>query len=308
MGNDTKRLVVIGLILVVLFFLSAAIFTCSLKTNPSSSKSAGSSDSSASRKRGRGGKSDGGSSGNVGMSDDAFSEAIGALSDKKTGGKSEERKRTSSQGSYSSYYSTSSSSYVPDAVLSEAEIKAMEKHDEKMEKELEARQRAWLKELLEDPNVDPREKEKFRLRGNRAYVSAVYMMRNGDYKDALQSLNEAMKDPLATPVSKYFILSSMMEAAIQLRNKEIFAAVFLKQAQLIDNEDLGFIGIAKDGGALENAIYQMETLDAEGDPVKFNKLVLKKIAQFDGMLSEQQAEEYVRADIEFNKEKYKELL
>lgn len=303
---NNKSLVVYSLLFLASIFVLFGVFTCSTKKEfLQEEQTAGTKKKTRKfAKKGRK-KKQTESAGQLLNTEDAVSSAKDAES--MITALSKKQPKPAQKKTVSSYFS-GYSDFTPARMLSDAEIKAEKEREAALQKKLEKAREDYFTKMLKDPSVSDRDKEKLRLRSNENYVKGIASIRSGEYVQSLASMNEAMKDPNASPVSKYFILSSMMESASKLGERDLYFKIMAIQAELISKEDLAIIGVKKTDRAKFRVAYDRQTLIALSDPLVKEELINVKLSQFGNRISYEQAKIYVTEDMAFNKEKYKELL
>jgi hypothetical protein len=220
--------------------------------------------------------------------------------------------KTSYQSSYSGG-GGNTSFYVqedvqPPALLSEEDIKNIKKRREQSREKLNKNAIEWLKNKTNDPRFCQQTLEKYKVKSHQGFVNGSYAFLRKDYKTAIKCFNETIKDPNATPVTKYFALQNMMNIAYETKDLELYFIAARMNALMCAKEDLSVLGIEKNTHQLEWVEKVEKTIKARNDPKYFDECVKMKLDFYKYGMTKEQAEKEVKKDIEFYTNLYKELI
>ena len=216
-----------------------------------------------------------------------------------------------SENTYSSNSSKSSSYGKPPALLSRDDKERLEKKYKENREKINKLKKEEIEKQLKDPNLSPVAKEQIRLRTNPSFVKGMYAFNKQDYKTAINSFNEIVKDPNTTPISKYFACSQLMEVAKRMKDLDLYFIAARMRAKLEAEEDLSMLGVEKGTFSLEWCAKVENSLRAKNDPKYFDICVELKLANATGEVSpkiRRMAEEEVKKDIKFYSKQFKELI
>lgn len=217
----------------------------------------------------------------------------------------------------------------PPSLLSEEDKKELIKSYDEDDKLISKLKKEWMENKLKDPNLSEAAKEQFKLRSNPSFLKGMRAYENMEYDQAIIYFNEILKDPNASPVSKYFACMKLMDIGMKKKDIDLYFIAARMRETLKENEDLSAIGMEK-SDSLKDWFTKVEyTLKAKNDPTYFEKCVEMKLAKTPGKntdasdelllesikskdfseeKSRQWAREQVKKEIQFYSEKYKELI
>ena len=226
--------------------------------------------------------------------------------------KQEKEEKKYTEKNYSSSSSSSIGSYAkPPALLSRDDKERLEKKYKENREKINKLKKEEIEKQLKDPNLSPVAKEQIKLRTNPSFVKGMYAFKKQDYKTAINSFNEIVKDPNTSPVSKYFACSQLMEVAKRMKDLDLYFIAARMKAKLEAEEDLSMLGVEKGTFSLEWCAKVENSLRAKNDPKYFDICVELKLANVTGEVNpkiRQIAEEEVRKDIKFYSKQFKELI
>ena len=218
--------------------------------------------------------------------------------------------------SYQSSYSSggeNTSFYVqedaqPPALLTEADIKSIQKRRQKSREKLSKNAVEWLKNKTNDPRFCQQTIEKYKIKSHQGFVNGSYAFMNKDYKTAIKFFNETIKDPEASAITKYFALQNMMNIAYETKDLELYFIAARMNALICAKEDLSILGIEKSTHQLDWVEKVEKSLKARNDPKYFEECVKMKLDFYKYGMKREQAEREVKKDIELYSNLYKELI
>lgn len=136
---------------------------------------------------------------------------------------------------------------------------------------------SWLLDQVNNESLNERTREKYRLKTLDSYMDGMNAFENGDYQASIKLLIQSLKDPNATPVSRYLILLFLRSAATKIKNFELFLEFAKVQAELINKEDLSSLGIEKTDNAIAYCVELEELYKAATNESEYKKLVQKRM-------------------------------
>ncbi|MBQ3644879.1 MAG: hypothetical protein II961_09810 [Candidatus Riflebacteria bacterium] len=223
-------------------------------------------------------------------------------------------------GGYSSYsgggstYGESSSDYTeetaaqPPALLSDEDIKRLQKRRQESLDKLNKNAVEWLKNKTNDPRFSQKTIEKYKIKSHKGFVNGSYALMNKDYKTAIKLFNETVKDPEATVVTKYFALQNLMTIAYETKDLELYFIAARMNALMCAKEDLSVLGIKKNTHQLDWVEKVEKSIKAKNDPKYFEECVKMKMEFYKFGINRAEAEKEVQKDIQLYTNLYKELL
>ena len=212
---------------------------------------------------------------------------------------------SSSGGSSSSFYQEDAQ---PPALLTEEDIKNIQKRRQKSREKLNKNAIEWLKHKTNDPRFCQQTLEKYKIKSHQGFVNGSYAFMKKDYKNAIKYFNETIKDPNASTITKYFALQNMMNIAYETKDLELYFIAARMNALLCAKEDLSILGIEKGTHQLEWVEKVEKTLKARNDPKYFQECVKMKLEFYKYGMKPEQAEKEVKKDIQLYSNLYKELI
>ena len=217
------------------------------------------------------------------------------------------------KSSDSSYSGGGTSYYIqedaqPPALLTEEDIKNIQRRRAKSREKLSKNAVEWLKNKTNDPRFCQQTLEKYKIKSHQGFVNGSYAFMKKDYKTAIKYFNETIKDSEASVVTKYFALQNMMNIAYETKDLELYFIAARMNALLCAKEDLSVLGIEKSAHQLDWVEKVEKTLRARNDPKYFDECVKMKLDFYKYGMKKEQAEKEVKKDIEFYSNLYKELL
>ncbi len=216
-----------------------------------------------------------------------------------------------SSGSRSSSYG---SSYYPDegttppSLLSEKDKSQMQSKLEKDQKVLRENAIKWLNAKINDSKFSQQTIEKYKIKANQSFVNGSVAFKNKQYNVAIKNFNDVLKDKEASPVTKYFALSNLMNIAMETKDFELYFIAARMNAALCATEDLSVLGIEKSTHQLEWVEKVENSIRAKKDQKYFDKCVQAKLDFYRGGIDQEEAIEETKRDIVVYTEIYKELI
>lgn len=201
--------------------------------------------------------------------------------------------------------------------MTEKKLALLKKRYEEEERRLKEASFRLAENKLKDPTLDPQALEQYKIKANKDFTRGMLARKKKDYKLAIRSFNDVLKDKATSPITRYFALQNLMDIAKENHDMELYFIAARMNANLQATEDLSLIGIEKNEDALEWVTRVELTLKAINDQKSFEecvKLKLYKENETSGgnvvidESSRKEAEEAVRRDIAYYSETYKELL
>ena len=213
----------------------------------------------------------------------------------------------------SSSYSAPGRSFnaYPPALLSEKDKAELAKRYKENREKLRKKKLENIEKQLNDPNLSPVAKEQIRLRTNPSFVKGMYALDKKDYKVAITSFNEIVKDEKTTPISKYFACSQLMETARRMKDIDLYFIAARIRAKLMADEDLSMLGISKGNDTLEWCNKVEYSLRAKNDPKYYEMCLKLKLANCKEPIPKlimDKAKKEVDKEIKFYSKQYKELV
>lgn len=211
-----------------------------------------------------------------------------------------------------SSYSDDESAYgfesdtVPPDIISEEQKKILEARFKKDDEEITKINEELAQEFLKRTDFTAKQMEQLKLRTNKNFVTGMNAYKEKDYKTAVKNFNVLAQDKTASPVSRYFAISGIMDTALAMHDVELYFLAARMRAALAATEDLTLIGIHKNTDSLDWVEKVENTLKAsKNDKKSYNKCIQLKM---DKGYTKETAERMVAKDIEFYTNKFKELL
>ncbi len=183
---------------------------------------------------------------------------------------------------------------------SKAEIEQMLKDIAGFRQRVNEESMAWGLQRINDTSLQADTREVYRLRLIMPLHQGHQAFEEKDYVKALGEYQKALEDPLATPVTRYLTYEYMIEAARQLKDIDRYIEYLKAQSALIEDEDLGALGLKKMPGMKELAEERGKLLRAAKDPVLFDQIVAERMRrdQTSSAKSREFTARSVREDIE----------
>ncbi len=235
---------------------------------------------------------------------------VESKSGKKSDGRVETYSGSPSKASSYDFSSGSSSNDSPGKAspFSEEEKQAMALRKKEAETLISESAQNWLTTRVNDENLPEKVKEKYRLKTIASYVEGTNLKKRKNYPEALKAFMNALKDPNASPVSKYYTLLNMKTIALKMKDLDLFIAISKSEAELIYEEDLKTIGISKSKEPLEWIENFEKMMKAKRDPSVMADLVQKRMDYTSGKFPREEIEADVKNEIERYESIFKELM
>lgn len=167
---------------------------------------------------------------------------------------------------------------------SEEDIKEINQNREKAQRKLRRAKEQWLLQQVNNESLNSRTREKYRLKSLDSFTEGMEEFKNGNYDKSIKLLFKSLKDPNATPVSKYMVLLYLRSAANRLKNFELFIEFAKIQAELVQNEDLTPLGIEKSDQSVRYVNELEELYKAATNESDYRKLVAKRVVTNEGLV------------------------
>lgn len=144
-----------------------------------------------------------------------------------------------------------------------------------MKAQVRKESRAFALKCINDPNFPAQSQEVYRLKILAGLNDGHEAMEAGDYFTALKKYAEAVKDPNASPISKYLCYDYMLECAATIDDIQMFILIWREQAAILGSEDLEVLGINAENGRNQRAgiLEMVEYLGASTSPKKIEELI-----------------------------------
>ena len=185
---------------------------------------------------------------------------------------------SSSSSSSSSYYSSSTTNRKKSSSKSQItddQRKRILAFQEKARKE----QQEWIKEhikkLLENPNTPAKIKIKAQLMENKNYVNAYKAHKNHDYKSAISSYLEVLKDKNSSPETQYITVEYLLDCAQFTGDLDLFLKLIKIKGTLMATEDLSVLNVEKSDTYLKWTEEFTDYMKARSDPSYKDELIDK---------------------------------
>lgn len=211
-----------------------------------------------------------GSSGSSGGSSQA--ELVGGLSFGKSAGG-----RSSDSGEKSSLRQ----------VFSEEEAREFRRQRADIRSRVAEKKRNWASSMAGNPSLDPKTQARYQLKLIEGYASGNKAMNDGSWADAVRSYMSGVKDPDATPITRYLCFENMSMAVRQLKDYDLYLEVLKEQGKLIAESDLSVLGIEKGNSGMDFYNERRRYVEYIRDPGEANfKRIIDEIMREDKFLSE----------------------
>ncbi len=186
--------------------------------------------------------------------------------------------------SSSSSYSSSSSSYSSSSTtirkksssksqMTEEQRKRIFAFQEKSRKE----QQEWIKEhikkLIENPNTPAKIKIKAQLMENKNYVNAYKAHKNHDFKAAISSYIEVLKDKNVSPEIQYITAEYLLDCAQFTGDLDLFLKIIKIKGNLMATKDLSVLNVEKSDSYLKWTEEFTDYMKARSDPMYKDRLI-----------------------------------
>jgi hypothetical protein len=155
-------------------------------------------------------------------------------------------------------------------------LQEMMKKFEERKREVENQNIVWLKKMINDTSLATRTREIYRLRLIPEVAKAHKALENNDLEGAMENFQAVLKDPNASPVTKYLCLDYMIDIARKKKNYELYFALGKQQGLLVKEEDLSIFRISKDSDRLEFFEEEEQLYKASLHSSDFDALVAKR--------------------------------
>ena len=183
---------------------------------------------------------------------------------------------SSSSSSSSSYYSSSTTNKKKSSSksqITDAQRKRILAFQEKARKE----QQEWIKEhiknLIESPNTPARIKIKAQLMENKKYVEAYKAHKNHDYKLAISSYIEVLKDKNISPEIQYITAEYLLDCAQFTGDLDLFLKIIKLKGTLMATKDLSVLNVEKNDSYLKWTEEFTDYMKARSDPAYKDRLI-----------------------------------
>lgn len=184
--------------------------------------------------------------------------------------------------SISHQYKSPSKYFIPEPTASPNMISELEEMFEEINKyRIEAQEKSikWALEFIKNPNITQRTQEVYRLRLIKSLHLAHKALEENNFEEAIKLYEEALKDPLATPVTKYITYDYLIYAAKKTKDIQRYAKYLLEQASLAEEENLEVLGIQKEKGIKKWAEKKVKLLLASKDKKIYNELLNARLKE-----------------------------
>ncbi len=193
---------------------------------------------------------------------------------------------TSSSSSYSSSSSSSSSSYKSSSTTNKKKSSSKSQITEKQRERILAfqekarkEQQEWVKEhikkLIENPNTPAKIKIKAQLMENKNYVNAYKAHKNHDYKMAISSYIEVLKDKNVSPEIQYITVEYLLDCAQFTGDLDLFLKMIEIKGNLMATKDLSVLNVEKSDSYLKWTEEFTDYMKARSDPSYKDRLIDK---------------------------------
>ena len=138
-------------------------------------------------------------------------------------------------------------------------------------------QQEWIKEhiknLIENPNTPAKIKIKAQLMENKKYVTAYKAHKNHDYKLAISSYLEVLKDKNSSPEIQYITVEYLLDCAQFTGDLDLFLKLIQIKGHLMADKDLSVLNVEKSDSYLKWTEEFTDYMKARSDPSYKDKLI-----------------------------------
>ncbi|MFA5598589.1 MAG: hypothetical protein WDA26_13585 [Pusillimonas sp.] len=157
--------------------------------------------------------------------------------------------------------------------LAKGELESIRKFRENAKKEQKDIIKAKIQKILNDPNADPALKAHCQVGSSEAYRVATVARKNKDFKKAIKSYHEMLKDKKSTPVMQYFALDGIKRCAQETQDLQLYILAIKQLGELMAKEDLSVINEEKSDSYLKWALKFEKYMMAKRDPAYMQSLI-----------------------------------
>ena len=138
-------------------------------------------------------------------------------------------------------------------------------------------QQEWIKEhiknLIENPNTPAKIKIKAQLMENKKYVTAYKAHKNHDYKLAISSYFEVLKDKNSSPEIQYITVEYLLDCAQFTGDLDLFLKIIKLKGTLMATKDLSVLNVEKSDSYLKWTEEFTDYMKARSDPAYKDRLI-----------------------------------
>lgn len=172
-------------------------------------------------------------------------------------------------------------------VFSEEEAREFRRQRAEIRSRVAEKKRSWASSMASNPSLDPKTQARYQLKLIEGYAAGNKAMNDGSWADAVRSYMSGVKDPDATPITRYLCFENMSMAVRQLKDYDLYLEVLKEQGKLIAEADLSVLGIEKGNSGMEFYNERRRYVEYIRDPGEANfKRIIDEIMQGDKLLSE----------------------
>lgn len=172
-------------------------------------------------------------------------------------------------------------------VFSEEEAREFRRQRAEIRSRVAEKKRNWASSMANNPSLDPKTQARYQLKLIEGYAAGNKAMNDGSWADAVRSYMSGVKDPDATPITRYLCFENMSMAVRQLKDYDLYLEVLKEQGKLIAEADLSVLGIEKGNSGMEFYNERRRYVEYIRDPGEANfKRIIDEIMQGDKLLSE----------------------
>ncbi|MGM0599684.1 MAG: hypothetical protein ACQETH_07665 [Candidatus Rifleibacteriota bacterium] len=167
---------------------------------------------------------------------------------------------------------------------SKDDIKEINLNRQEAQRKLRHAKEQWLLQQVNNESLNNRTREKYRLKTLDSFTEGMEEFEQGNYNKSIKLLFKSLKDPKATPVSKYMVLLYLRSAANRIKNFDLFIEFAKTQAELVQNDDLTPLGIEKSDQSVRYVNELEELYKAATNESDYRKLVAKRVVTNEGVV------------------------
>lgn len=188
-------------------------------------------------------------------------------------------------------------------VFSEEEAREFRRQRAEIRSRVAEKKRSWASGMASNPSLDPKTQARYQLKLIEGYASGNKAMNDGNWAEAVKSYMGGVKDPDATPITRYLCFENMSMAVRQLKDYDLYLEVLKEQGKLIAEADLSVLGIDKGNSGMDFYNEHRRYVEYIRDPGEANlKRIIDELMQEDKLLSESDRSEVEELFLEDCKE------
>lgn len=157
--------------------------------------------------------------------------------------------------------------------FSEEDMKEFRQKREEIRSRIYEKKKTWVSAKAGDSSLTAKTRAKYRLKMIEGLRSGNEAMRNKNYAEAIKAYMAGIKDPDADPITQFTCFDQMRMAAKMIKDYDLYVEILKEQGELIEEEDLGILGIEKSKMGRELYESRRRYVQAIKDPAGVKKSV-----------------------------------